>query len=101
MTIYLFCNVLGSFLFDSNGKIIKKSTLSPDKVKVLAEGAWLNEEKNLIKGNEDVVCLNLKEKYDEVTKADFTDEKVQAVYEKNHAIIQEERKLQSLIFTCF
>jgi nucleolar protein 56 len=82
MTIYLFCNVLGSFLFDSNGKIIKKSTLSPDKVKVLAEGAWLNEEKNLIKGNEDVVCLNLKEKYDEVTKADFTDEKVQAVYEK-------------------
>jgi nucleolar protein 56 len=82
MTIYLFSNVLGSFLFDSNGKIIKKSTLSPDKVKVLAEGAWLNEEKNLIKGNEDVVCLNLKEKYDEVTKADFTDEKVQAVYEK-------------------
>lgn len=83
MVMYLYSNALGCHLFDGHGKLVKKSNIaSPEKIKALAEGSWLNEELNLVKGQNDVISLNLKEMYDVAKKADFSDAKTKDVYEK-------------------
>ncbi len=82
MVKYLYTNITGTSLHDEKGKLLKKSKVEPsyENLDRLAKGELLNEELNLIKGEE---VLSLTPKNDEgIKNADLNDPSMQELYEK-------------------
>ncbi len=88
MTLFLYTNVTGSYLFDDSAKVIAKKLIKADvdeKIKQIIDGQFIDEELQLIASKkETIILLNEKEQitFPNVKAADYKDKTILAVYAK-------------------